>query len=134
MKTCPQCRRVYEDATLNFCLEDGEWLAEFEPQEHATAILHSTGEVAEAPTRAQFHTTDQTAVSTGIHDGADSSRGLDKRLIIFPALVIIAVVGFFGYRYLASPTSERINSIAVLPFQNTNSDDRLLSRWIGPTR
>ena len=127
MKTCPQCRCVYEDATLNFCLEDGEWLTEVDQHEPATAILHSTGDIGEAPTRAQFHTTDQTAVSTGIDDGAISPRGFDKRLMIFPILVIIATVGFFGYRYFASPTSERINSIAVLPFQNTNSDDDYLS-------
>ena len=128
MKTCPQCQRVYEDATLNFCLEDGEWLVNADEREPATAILHSTGDIGEVPTRAQFHRTDPAAISTVIDDGADSSRGFDKRLIIFPALlVVIAVVGFVGYRHFASPTSERINSIAVLPFQNTNSDADYLS-------
>ena len=128
MKTCPQCKRVYEDATLNFCLEDGEWLVETDAQEPATAILHSTGDVAEAPTRAQFHTTDQTAISTGIDDTANRARGFDKRLLVFPVLLaIIGTIGFLGYRYFTPATSERINSIAVLPFQNTNSDADYLS-------
>ena len=26
MKRCPKCRQSYSDETLNFCLEDGEWL------------------------------------------------------------------------------------------------------------
>ena len=129
MKTCPQCQRVYEDATLNFCLEDGEWLVDADEREPATAILHSTGDIGEAPTRAQIHTTDQTAsISTGIDDTAVRRRGVDKRLLVFPALLaIIVVVGLLGYRYATSPTAERINSIAVLPFQNTNSDADYLS-------
>src|SRR5829696_5619719 len=28
MKKCPECRQVYYDETLNFCLEDGERLIE----------------------------------------------------------------------------------------------------------
>jgi hypothetical protein len=26
MKQCPKCNQTYTDDTLNFCLEDGEWL------------------------------------------------------------------------------------------------------------
>jgi hypothetical protein len=26
MKHCPKCGRTYTDETLNFCLEDGDWL------------------------------------------------------------------------------------------------------------
>jgi len=26
MKLCPKCEQTYTDETLNFCLEDGEWL------------------------------------------------------------------------------------------------------------
>jgi len=128
MKRCPQCAREY-DNTMSFCLDDGAELL-YGPasmDEPTTAILDSTAAIDEAPTRAQFHTTDQTGLATGIEDGAINPRGFDKRLIIFPTLVIIAAVGFFGYRYFASPTSQRINSIAVLPFQNTNSDADYLS-------
>jgi len=40
MKTCPKCKRVYNDASLNFCLEDGEWLVDDSGAvENPTAIL-----------------------------------------------------------------------------------------------
>ncbi len=78
MKRCPQCGREY-DNTMMFCLDDGSELlygpAKSEPgapsvavagflpsDEPATAILHSTAAPGEAPTRAQIHMTDQTAL------------------------------------------------------------------------
>jgi hypothetical protein len=36
--------------------------------------------------------------------------------------ILISAGGFFGYRYFASPKTGEIRSIAVLPFQNRNSD------------
>ena len=36
MKHCPRCSRSYADETLNFCLEDGEWLVLSEPGSVAT--------------------------------------------------------------------------------------------------
>lgn len=72
------------------------------------------------PTRPQIYTTDQTAVlPSGI---AVTPKTFDKRLLLAPvALAVIILTGFFGYKYL-SPTTTQINSIAVLPFQNRNSD------------
>ena len=64
MKTCPQCHRTYSDETLNFCLDDGEWLLSETPtggraddNEPATAILRDTDARSEAATRAQIYTT-----------------------------------------------------------------------------
>lgn len=96
-----------------------------EPQ---TAILHETAAPNEAATRAQIHTTEQTAVlPSGVLKGA-KPKGFDKRLLLAPlAALAIALGGFFGFRYFA-PT-EQIGSIAVLPFQNTggNPDSEYLS-------
>jgi hypothetical protein len=40
MKQCPKCSRVYADETLNFCLDDSEWLALLEPSlDSAIAII-----------------------------------------------------------------------------------------------
>ena len=41
MKRCPQCNATYADETLNFCLEDGEWLVTDDAP--ATAILPEFG-------------------------------------------------------------------------------------------
>jgi TolB-like protein/Tfp pilus assembly protein PilF len=129
MKRCPECRRDYYDDTLLYCLDDGNALLDGPAtasggDEPATAILHSTAAPGEAPTRAQIHITDHTAIlPTGTGDIVPKRRGLDKRLLAAPFLLAIIVLGgFFGYRYLIAPGSGQINSIAVLPFANASGD------------
>ncbi|MGB7201031.1 MAG: tetratricopeptide repeat protein [Pyrinomonadaceae bacterium] len=131
MKRCPECGREY-DNTMMFCLDDGAELL-YGPasmDEPKTAILHATEAPSETPTRAQIHTTDQTAVlPTVVGDIAAKSRSFDKRLLSVPLLAVIVLGGYFGYRYFKPATSEQINSIAVLPFENRsgNSDTDYLS-------
>lgn len=111
---------------MSFCLDDGSELL-FGPasgsgtlDEPATAILHETTPPGEAATRAQIQMTGQTAVlpaNTG--DLVPAPRGLDRRSLAAPFLLaIIALGGFFGYRYFKPAGGEQINSIAVLPFEN----------------
>jgi len=147
MKRCPECGREY-DNTMMFCLDDGAELlygpAKSEPgaiatgfpsDEPQTAILHATAAPGEAPTRAQIHTTEQTAI---LNTGAEAEpRGsLDalpekhsfsaswaaKPLAAVVVAIAILVGGFFGYRYFSASGSKQINSIAVMPFENRNSD------------
>lgn len=141
MKLCPECRRDYYDDTLLYCLDDGNALLEgprsepgtlatgFPSEEPATAILHETAPPSEAATRAQIHTTEQTAVlQSGVSD-IPKARGFDRRLLLAPLLVAVIVLGgFFGYRYLNS-NFRQIESIAVMPFVNEsgNADVEYLS-------
>jgi len=147
MKKCPECGRDYNDDSMSFCLDDGSELlfgpAKSEPgtiangfptDEPQTAILHSTAAPGEAPTRAQIHTTEQTAIlSTGAEaEPPESLGGLPekhsvsarraKSLAALAVAVLVLVGGFFGYRYINSSNSGSINSIAVLPFQNRSGD------------
>jgi len=117
---------------MSFCLDDGSELL-FGPASAdgpATAILHSTDASEDSPTRAQVHTTEQTAVlPSGVSD-LPKPKGFDKRLLFTPlALAVMILGGFFGYRYFKPATSEQINSIAVLPFENKsgNADTDYLS-------
>jgi TolB-like protein len=73
--------------------------------------------------RGQIHPTEKTAVlPSGVPD-VSKAKSFDKRLIFAPlALAVIVLGGFFGYRYFKPATSEQINSIAVLPFQNRSDD------------
>jgi TolB-like protein/Flp pilus assembly protein TadD len=124
MKRCPECRRDYTDETLNFCLDDGSALLEgpASGSEPATAVIHTTDAVGDAPTRAHINTTGQTAVLPS-ESIAMPKRGFDKRLIAVPLVfAIIIAAGFFGYRYLGSSEAGQINSIAVLPFTNSSGD------------
>lgn len=125
MKRCPQCGREY-DATMSFCLDDGSELlygpGSVSTDEPQTAILHETAPPAEGQTRAQLHTTEQTAVlPTGIGD-LPKAKAFDKRVLLASFVLAVAVVGgFFAYRYLA-PASGRIDSIAVMPFVNESGN------------
>jgi len=131
MKRCPQCGREY-DVTMSYCLDDGSELlygpAGTLSDEPRTAILHETGSPDQAATRAQMHTTDQTAVLPSGITEFPVSKGFDKRLILGSlVLVLIALGGFFGYKYLGS--GKQINSIAVMPFayDSGNADVEYLS-------
>jgi len=139
MKRCPECRRDYYDDTLLYCLDDGNALLEGPAtasggDEPATAILHATAAPGEAQTRAQIHTTEQTAIlSTGaeaepqttLNDSTEKrsfSARRTKPLMVAVVAVAVLVGGFFGYRYFSASSSTQINSIAVMPFENRNSD------------
>ena len=148
MKRCPECRRDYYDDTLLYCLEDGVQLVQGSvpvsqtvADEPATAILHTTDAVGDAPTREQIRTTDQTAI---LHAGAEaeprkslgeltekqsfSANRAAKPLMAIGLAVILLVGGFVGYRYFG-PNAKQIESIAVMPFVNEsgNADVEYLS-------
>ena len=130
MKRCRECGRNYNDDSMSFCLDDGAELL-FGPasmDEPATAILHSMAAPGEAPTRAQIHTTEQTAVLPSGITEVPKTKGFDKRLLFAPvALAVIVLGGFFGYRYVTQ--AKQIESIAVMPFVNEsgNADLEYLS-------
>jgi TolB-like protein/Tfp pilus assembly protein PilF len=126
MKKCTQCGREY-DASMMFCLDDGAELLygpapAGEPQ---TAILHETAPPSEAATRAQIHTTEQTAVLPSGVAELPKAKGLDHRLLLGAAVLAVAVLGgLFGYRYFAS-SSGQIGSIAIMPFANESGNPDL---------
>ena len=128
MKRCPECRRDYYDDTLLYCLDDGNALLEgpasgASSDEPMTAILHDTAGVNEAATRAQVFTTDQTAVLPSGITEIPKAKSFDKRLLLAPvALALIVLGGFLAYQYFSASSSKQINSIAVMPFDNRNSD------------
>jgi TolB-like protein len=132
MKRCQKCGANYSDETLNFCLEDGEWLVK--NNEPATVVLPTSAGHSEAATRVQSNATDAdgdrlTAVLNSRQAGPRSddlqstpTQGFDKRLLLAPVmLAVIVLAGFAGYRYF-KPAGEQINSIAVLSFQNRSDD------------
>ncbi len=125
MKRCPECGREY-DNTMSFCLDDGAELL-YGPgsgDEPATAIMHETAAPGEAATRAHIHTTEAEAEHRESLGGSSEKRSFSARRGKLLATSIIAVLllvaGFFGYRYFAS--TNQIESIAVLPFQNVSGD------------
>lgn len=136
MKRCPECRRDYYDDTLLYCLDDGNALLDgpatpSSGDEPATAILSVPPAIAGGLTG----TTDETDVKTAILQPPATAGGSDssskhsfstnraaKPLAALVVAVLILVGGFFGYRYFSASGSKQIESIAVMPFENRNSD------------
>ncbi len=143
MKRCPQCGREY-DSSMMFCLDDGAELlygpAISEPsatsgdrfEEPQTAILHETAHPGNAATRSKIHTTEEEprtsfpSQSIARDIAAKPSR---PKLLAAGAILAVLLGGFLAYRYFFIPGADQIDSIAVLPFQNTSggSDTEYLS-------
>ena len=140
--------------------EPGAVATGFPSDEPPTAILSEPGAVAtgfladEAPTRAQIHTT-ATEPRSNLGESSEkqsfsanraakpqsksgevsekqsfSANRAAKPLLMAAAIAVIVLGGFFGYRYFT--TSNQINSIAVIPFQNdsASADSEYLSDGI----
>ena len=131
MKRCPECRRDYYDDTLLYCLDDGNALLEGPAtarpanDEPATAIFLVPPAIADDLTGATDEAELKTAILKPSATAGSSvpTRGFDKRLLLTPlALAIIVLSGFIGYRYFSDSSTKQINSIAVMPFENRNSD------------
>ena len=123
MRQCPDCKRIYYDETLNFCLEDGAELV-YGPanDEPATAVMSEP-----RPVR----------VSTGFPAGEAKTRELPTQLPTSPAdpsllkrnsviaaivgLSIVTVLGVGSYWFYGRASSKEINSIAVMPFVNESA-------------
>ena len=121
MKKCPKCKNVYDDDSLNFCLDDGEWLLELSTDEPATAIIPSPHVTSEDPTRS-FRSGDIPKESIRASFPETASRSKTKLWLVAALAVLVAAGGLFGYRYLSSAGSGQIASIAVMPLVNANGD------------
>src|SRR5436190_1738077 len=113
MKKCLKCKNVYDDDSLNFCLDDGEWLADLATDEPATAVIPSPNLTSEDPTRS-FRSGDIPKESIRASFPETAGRSKTKLwLIAAVAAVLVAAGGFFGY--FSSAGSGQIASIAVMP-------------------
>jgi TolB-like protein/Flp pilus assembly protein TadD len=135
MKRCPQCRRAYPDDTLSYCLDDGVQLV-YGPDDPdpETAIL-TTPPTSESATRT-FETPPSVQSSDSAIDPFLQTRSSKKTILIaFFGVVLLALLGMAGYRYLRPSPSKEINSIAVLPFTNASgsADAEYLSDGITDT-
>jgi len=118
MKQCPECRRIYDDETLKFCLDDGSSLIYGPATESpATAILTSERSAGEAATRT-FESSD-TGVTAGDPNRTGFFSGNKNSLITgILGVLLLAALGAAGYWLYANRTSKQISSIAVMPFTN----------------
>ena len=137
MKKCKLCNREYADETLNFCLDDGEWLLDGQSNDEPSTALFTSRELTDSATKAQTKITDQTvALPSASVSGYDSRSASSAEYIVTEvrnhkrgvavALTILILATGFRYWFFKMRTVENrsapINSIAVLPFQNKSDD------------
>ena len=115
MKRCPECKRVYDDETLNFCLDDGAPLGFRSSDDEATTAV-----LPNSPSEGS------TAVNNPArHSGRDSnsSQAPNRNLAIaLFGLILSAALGTAIYYYFDGRRSKQIDSIAVLPFVNASGN------------
>lgn len=143
MKRCPQCSRVENDDSLKFCRADGATLIS-EPMSSEAGTAQLASDASEVHTSILPHVTEgQAGRATGPTTflpppsphttGAISNSRPRKSVFAAIAIVVllaIAVGGFFIIRKFSSSGSDRgIESVAVLPFENTsgNAESEYLS-------
>jgi TolB-like protein/Tfp pilus assembly protein PilF len=146
MKRCPQCNRVETDEALKFCRVDGATLLSDSSSigEVGTAQLATHGDTNEVHTsilpqntqanvnRATGPTTTLPAASTPATSALTKSLRRNS-LVIAIAIVIVVAIGIAGLviakKFSASKPEHGIESVAVLPFENTSgkADSEYLS-------
>lgn len=135
MKRCPECRRVYYDESMLFCLDDGASLLEGPASldESKTEILNSKFDnlptkvfpspESERATKLQSSETEETAISATDKIGKSGNLLPKKALLIFVIIGTLGLAGFLGFKYFTP--SKQIESIAVMPFTNESGNSEI---------
>jgi TolB-like protein/Tfp pilus assembly protein PilF len=126
MKQCPECKRVYDDESLKFCLDDGDVLV-YGPAEPKTAILPSERRTL------LFDPPNATVPSPRKATETAVVKGRRNWLIAGAiSLILIGAIGVGAYWLYTDASRKRIESLAVMPFVNEtgNADMEYLSDGI----
>jgi TolB-like protein/Tfp pilus assembly protein PilF len=137
MKRCPECRRDYFDDSLLYCLDDGSALLEG-PTLSRAGVGVEAGPADEPVTAVISPHETEPATRTFERPPEDAplpqssaARTSNRNLIVAGAagIVLVAALGIAGYIYYGRGATARIESIAVLPFENRsgNADSEYLS-------
>jgi TolB-like protein/Tfp pilus assembly protein PilF len=127
MRQCPECKRVYYDETLNFCLDDGvELLYGPAGDEPATAVLSeprpvgvATGFTASEASTQTFEPEAQDAPAPTPSYSASTRNSMIAGII---GVLLVTALGFGSYMYYGRGASRQIQSIAVMPFVNESGN------------
>lgn len=137
MKRCPTCNRVENDDTLTFCRVDGALLVGGSSElsgEVGTVRLGSPSGPTETETSILPHPTNPgashgTGATTVLQPATPlttAALAKPKRKAIVIAVVVTAMIAattaVVVNSYLSKKREQTIDSIAVLPFQNTSGD------------
>jgi Tol biopolymer transport system component len=130
MKHCPKCGRSYSDETLNFCLEDGEWLTELpQADEPATAVL---SEGISAPGKTTLER--ETQIYTSGDFVANELKGHKLRSAVIATVGLIVLAGFvYGiYKFFGEKAKPPERSNAAMTTTRLTGDGKVREAAISP--
>lgn len=113
MKRCPECRRDYFDETLLYCLDDGTRLDAGPARPDGVRGARTAELPSEAPTR-DFAANEKTPP-------AEASRR-NSLIAGLVGILFVTALGVGSYWYYTDDDARRIDSIAVMPFENASGD------------
>src|SRR5829696_6085572 len=126
MKFCHECKQVYYDETLNYCLDDGsELVCGSRSNEPTTAILPSGDQPGEAPTRHQIINNPYPGDDDRAKSAKASKWGRSRDLLTVSVFVLVLIAGVLAFRYFPIRDSRPIESIAVMPFVNASGNSEM---------
>jgi hypothetical protein len=126
MKICPNCNQTYNDATLNFCLNDGSLLIEYAgKQEQPTVFMPKPN-----PTMGNVQATQQTVQSSwnqnNVIQPKKKSRAWLWVLGIFGVLFVFGIVGGIGLlAYIGANLENNPTKIRKTDEKSSSSDGAL---------
>lgn len=106
MKTCPQCRKDYEDDNLNYCLDDGTVLAAKGSPDVAETIAMEAPRLTNQPEVAQAGGWNVPAANFASQPTKRSSKAIVWVLGILAGIVLLCGGGIGGLFYLGSRVQE----------------------------
>ena len=119
MKTCPNCRRTYDDDGLNFCLDDGSVLTFAASDAAPTVVMDYPRPTSPRGDRPTLDTQDQAAYS--MQPKKKSSKTWVWVLGIFAILVLVCGGGMVGaFLYVASIANTNTNVTKGTTNSSTN--------------
>ena len=131
MKHCPKCGREYADETLNFCLEDGEWLTA-EPasgDEPATAVLP---EGVSSPGKTALERETQIYTSGDFISREIRSHKLRFGAIAAAIAVLLAGFAYGLYKFFAENPNTPERSAAAITTTRLTGDGKSREAVISP--
>src|SRR3954470_20537550 len=131
MKRCPTCDRTYTDESLNFCLDDGEWLVEATVADEApTAILSGDAAGSDLQSKTDGGMSNARRGTSSDKLATKASRRF-RPAIWIPVVLIAAGLAAFGI-YKLIPGKVKVSSLQTKKMTRLTTNGRAASATISP--
>ena len=132
MKTCPNCRRTYDDDGLNFCLDDGSVLTFASTDAAPTVVMDYPRPTTSAPPAGTTSWDARNQPATSMQPKKRSSRTWVWVLGIFAILILVCGGGLVGFFVYVASIANSNTSISRTTTNSSNAKANAVSRTSTP--